>query len=128
MKIFSRFDLPDSPSFTCSTPSMTDQSQKAQCDIYNIIDSFAYNGALPTVPAAQFTDFDFTVDYQTALNTVIDAQERFESLPSNIRERFNNNPAGLLQFLENEDNRAEAISLGLVDGPSADSLDTDSKE
>ena len=108
MKIYSRFDVPPSPSVSFTLPSMTDQTQKNECDIYHIIDAFQYNGAVPIVPQATFTDFDFTLDYQKALNTVLDAQERFETLPSNIRERFGNSPAGLLSFLENKDNYDEA--------------------
>ena len=39
------------------------------------------------------------------------------TLPADLRKRFSNDPGQLLSFLENEDNRAEAIKLGLVNAP-----------
>jgi hypothetical protein len=36
------------------------------------------------------------------------------ALPANIRSRFDNDPAKLIDFMENPANREEAESLGLV--------------
>jgi len=38
-------------------------------------------------------------------------------LPADLRARFDNDPAQLIQFLENSDNKDEAIKLGLVNKP-----------
>ena len=54
------------------------------------------------------------VDYQEALGIVAQARESFLALPSSVRERFGNNPASLIDFLNDASNRAEAISLGLL--------------
>lgn len=106
-----------------SLPSMTQQHFKDECDINNIIARYEATGLL-TDPLQssgrmyEFGDYSAVQDYQDSLNCVIAAREMFDSLPSKIRERFNYDPARLLQFLGDDSNRDEAIRLGLVDPPS----------
>jgi hypothetical protein len=38
------------------------------------------------------------------------------ALPAKIRAKFDHDPNALLQFLQNEENRDEAIQIGLIDG------------
>jgi hypothetical protein len=38
------------------------------------------------------------------------------ALPAKIRARFDHDPNALLQFLQNDQNRDEAIQIGLIDG------------
>ncbi len=38
------------------------------------------------------------------------------ALPAKIRARFDHDPNALLQFLQDETNRNEAIEIGLIDG------------
>ena len=67
------------------------------------------------------------LDYHTSMNHVLAAQEAFQSLPSKIRQRFQNDPGQFLDFVQSEENREEAISLGLlpaVDGAGGGSLVT----
>lgn len=97
-------------------PSLTIQSAKDECDINLIIDR-AQRGMQPSfvnegVP--QFGDFSDVSDYQSAFNQVLAAQEQFEQLPSSVRERFQNDPAKLFEFLGSEANYDEAVKLGLV--------------
>jgi len=55
-------------------------------------------------------------DYHTALNAIRASEEAFMSLPAKLRVKFDHDPNALLQFLQNEQNRDEAIQLGLIDG------------
>lgn len=100
--------------------SLTVQSAAEECDINMIIDR-ANKGIYPPpsnrVP--QFGDFSEFPDYQSAMNSVIQAQEAFSQLPAKMRERFGNDPAKLLSFLADPANRSEAESLGLVNPPVA---------
>ena len=41
-------------------------------------------------------------------------QDDFMELPAQLRSRFNNDPAELIDFLGKEENREEATKLGLV--------------
>ena len=62
-----------------------------------------------------FGDFSQSTDY-TSVVLALDASKRaFESLPSSIRRRFNNDPAELVKFLEDPANREEAEKLGLIE-------------
>jgi len=53
-------------------------------------------------------------DYLTMQTRIADAQADFMKLPAEIRQRFKNDPAELLRFLENDNNAQEAAELGLI--------------
>lgn len=100
---------------TFSEPAATQQQFKDECDVNFILRRFADTGVLTHVSDSQpVFDECSEFDYLNAMNTVVRAQEDFEALPSNVRKRFNNSPAELFSFLAKEENRDEAVSLGLV--------------
>lgn len=100
----------------CEEPSLTQQHFKDETDINNILRQFNITGLLPeNALSPRYGDFTGINDYQSALNAVIAAQDEFMALPADLRARFNNNPEELINFLDNSDNRDEAIRLGLVD-------------
>lgn len=100
-------------------PSMTRQSEMDACDIHNILKQFSQQGfeALVRERASlgQYADLTALPDYQDALNTVLSAQSAFAALPSQVRERFSNDPARFVQFLADPANVQEAIRLGLAE-------------
>ena len=109
----------------CEEPSLTQQHFKDETDINNILRQFNITGMLPEAPLSpRYGDFSGIVDYHTALNSVIAAQSEFDGLPAQIRARFNNDPAELIEFLDDEKNRDEAVKLGLLDVPKAESTVT----
>jgi len=95
-------------------PSMTQQQYKDECDINHIMSRYMQTGELPRTKLGVYGDFSDMPDYQTALNTVLQAQDAFASLPAQIRQRFGNDPGALLEFLHDPSNKGEAIELGLV--------------
>lgn len=100
----------------CEEPSLAQQHFKDECDINNILRQFNITGMLPeSTLSPKYGDFTGISDYKTALDRVIAADEEFMALPAQLRARFDNEPANLIEFLENEENRAEAEKLGLVD-------------
>jgi len=105
----------------CEDPSLAQQHFKDECDINTILQKFNITGLLPETPLSpRYGDFTGISDYHTALNRVIAAQDEFDGLPANIRARFQNDPAQLIEFLENSDNRQEAEKLGLVEPAAAE--------
>jgi phage internal scaffolding protein len=105
----------------CEEPSLAQQHFKDECDINNILRQFNITGLLPEQPLSpRYGDFTGIGDYHTALNRVIAAQDEFEALPAQIRARFDNDPANLIEFLDNEKNRPEAEELGLVEKGAAE--------
>lgn len=54
-------------------------------------------------------------DFHAAHNKLIEAQVQFAGLPARVRSRFNNEPYQLLRFVEDPQNHAEAVLLGLAE-------------
>ena len=108
----------------CEEPSLAQQHFKEECDINTILQKFNITGILPEAPLSpRYGDFTGIGDYHTALNRVIAAQEEFEALPAQIRARFDNDPAQLIEFLQNDKNRLEAEELGLVEKVAAEAVE-----
>ena len=100
----------------CEEPSLTQQHFKDETDINNILRQFNITGLLPEAPLSpRYGDFTGIVDYHTALNAVIAAEDDFMALPAHLRARFQNDPENLINFLNDESNKDEAIQLGLID-------------
>lgn len=104
----------------------TEQSHKDIVNINKIIRKYDKNGVISHIQniEAQFGNLNGD-DFKVMTDKIIDARKKFDKLPSQLRNRFRNNPAELLQFMDDPDNRKEAIDLGLIRGdwtPSTDGL------
>lgn len=99
-------------------PSMTKQSFVAECDINNILKQYQTTGQLRHISAraaqGAYVDLPDDIDFQSALNTVLEGQNAFASLPAKLRARFGNDPANFLLFMADPSNQDEAIKLGLA--------------
>lgn len=98
--------------------SKTKQSDKDQADIHKIIAKFERTGLLPQRKATPLQGEMPQVDsFTEAMDVIITAQQTFESLPSDIRQKFENDPKEFLDFVGNPENEAEMIQLGLKEKP-----------
>lgn len=96
--------------------SLTKQCFAEDCDVNNIMKKWIKTGELPgTDVVPKFGDFTNVSDYQESCNRVIEAQMQFEALDSKIRSRFANDPANLMNFLQDPSNIEEGIALGLLE-------------
>lgn len=101
----------------CEDKSLAQQHMKDECDINVIVERFGVTGSLPVKSIEpSYGDFSGVSDYHTALNKIKAADAEFMALPAKLRAKFDHDPNALLNFLENEANRDEAIELGLIDG------------
>lgn len=100
-------------------PSMTKQSFTEECDINMIVARASTGADISHVNArvAQYGDFSQVPSYQAALDLVNRANGMFMSMDASVRERFNNDPARMVAFLQDSNNRDEAVKLGLVEPP-----------
>lgn len=99
----------------CEDATRTQQHFKDETDINNILRQFNVTGLLPQkAMSPRYGDFTGIGDYHSALNQVIAAEGEFMTLPAQLRARFNNDPQELIEFLENPENKQEAIKLGLL--------------
>lgn len=96
-------------------PSLTKQSFKDECDINKILRRFQTTGAIAHAHANQaYYDEIPELDYLEAMNITTKANQMFESLPSSLRAKFENKPEYYLAFVQDPDNEAELIKLGLA--------------
>lgn len=125
MEFYSRYN--PAPQVYADTygPTLTEQKHKQDCDINNILRRYSATGELihtnPNMPS--FDDFTNVPEFREMLDFVNYAHEQFAELPSDIRERFNNNPVRLVDFVNNEKNRDEAIRIGLIKPPNSQNLE-----
>lgn len=128
--VYSRFDLPPSPSVKFVKASLTRQEFADESDLNKIMEKYAAGVApIPSGSRApMFGDFSLLPDYQTSLEMIRQANDAFMELPSKLRERFDNDPGKLLEFLGDKANRDEAISLGLIDKPVDKPVDKPAEE
>lgn len=100
-------------------PSLTKQSFKNECDINQIIRRYIDTGGLSAqnlqgYASGEYGDFSDIPDYRSALDQVRRAGEAFDTLPAVVRERFQNNVAGFLDFCNDPSNLDELRALGLA--------------
>jgi len=101
---------------TFPKPTMTKQSFQDECNINSIMKKYEQTGLISHTKNVQGSYGDFTnvEDYHAAINRVHAAENAFMALPSQIRKKFNNDPAAMLAFLDDPSNRKEALELGLI--------------
>ena len=92
--------------------SLTSQAHKDECDINRIMLKWAKTGTIEhrNTFEGQYGDFSETPgDYHEAMTQVVQANEMFEGLPSQIRRRFGNDPG--VQDAKNVD---QMVDMGLA--------------
>lgn len=101
---------------TFDKPSLTQQYFRDDCDINKIIERFTRTGLMPQYPGEemQYGDYTSSVDYHEAMTIVAQAREQFEALPSAVRDKFDNDPAKMLDFVSKQENIEESVKLGLL--------------
>jgi len=96
-------------------PGKTIQSSKDEADINTIVKRFGLTGQLPqNVRVPLNADFDGVFDFQTAMNTINDAQRAFMAMPAEVRKRFGNDPGEFVDFVSDPKNQEEAVKLGIA--------------
>lgn len=100
--------------------SLTHQSFKDECDINRILRDFSVTGRLPdNVRVPSYGDFSEAMDFKACMNVIREAEESFAAMPSDVRERFANDPGKFLAFVHDEKNYDEAVKLGISVRPPA---------
>ena len=110
------YERSSKPGMTFEKPSLTQQHFKDECDINLIIKRFTKNdlALMAMMSDMQYGDYSTPVDFHEAMNIVIRAQEQFEALPSSVRDKFDNDPAKMLDFVSKKENIEESVKLGLL--------------
>lgn len=122
---FSVIDYVDTTGIDFSdSPSLTEQHHAADLEINRIVNRALRTGAVePSLMRTfgKYADATTAGDFLSANITYRKGVEAFEALPSDIRDRFHNDPVQLLTFIADEKNRDEAIKLGFIEAPAPES-------
>lgn len=113
------FKLPKIPGKSFEgVKTLTQQNFKASCDVNNIIDKFTKNGIIDSnslnKKEPRYGDFS-DVSYIESLEKVAAVRSSFELLPADIRARFDNDPAKVIDFVSDSKNHDECVEMGFLD-------------
>lgn len=119
MEIKSAYDDHDVESLMtgleCLDVSRAVQSSRDEVDINTIVRRFGLTGQLPhDLAVPQFADFDEVHDFHSAMNLIGQARDSFMAMPADVRERFDNDPQGLVAFVSDPANLEEMRKLGIA--------------
>lgn len=99
-------------------PSKTKQEFKQECNINHIVELYKKGAPLPLqITAGQFSDVSELGDYKTALDTVMEAERVFKTLPLVIKQAVNNTAAGFIDYVNDPSNKDQLVDWGLIAGP-----------
>lgn len=96
---------------------LTDQSDKKNCDINHIMDSFLKTGVLPNsrITSGAYSD---NLEKPQTLSEILDFaqqfREDFQSLPAAIRKAMNHDPKNFNAFISDPDNKDLLIEHGVL--------------
>lgn len=124
MQIFNKFKRKKRSQYRVvdfnGTKSKTDQSFRDESNINNIMKKYdktqvLYDPRQQSFRQPQFGDFSEIPNFQEVRNLMIEADEAFLTLPSRVREKFGNDVEKMIAWLKDENNRDEAIEIGLIE-------------
>lgn len=99
----------------CTDPTRAQQQFKEETDINTIVERFGLTGQLPQnlrMPIQE--EFVDVMDYQTALNKIMEADDAFMKMPAAIRAEFQNDAGKFVEFVTNKENIAKCREWGLA--------------
>lgn len=116
MKFYTGYDRPPRAGYACAGASMTSQEFKRDCDINHIVKRAQRTGTIPVVPRElMYGDEDETAgNLQAKMDLINSIRAHFDSLPSDVRLRFNNDALAFNAWVINPDNYDEAVKMGLI--------------
>lgn len=102
--------------------SKTKQSERDAANINTIIAQYRSTGTLNRVneQTPLYGDFTQAQDLQSQLHRTMEAQARFDALPSALRNAADNDPVKFLEMTNDDDGLTLLIELGLVMVPDLD--------
>jgi len=96
--------------------SLTVQSGKEDADINVIAKRMGATGQMPQpLDLSFYQDASDLPDLRAILEYSREAERAFMALPPEVRKRFHNSAAELWEFVLDDNNREEAVRIGLID-------------
>ena len=104
--------------FETEGESLTEQQYAEESQILSKIRKYDSQGFFDSINRnpAQYTDFTQVRDLSDAIDQIENAREAFQTIPSDVRKRFNNSASEFFDFASKESNYNELVKLGLATG------------
>lgn len=97
--------------------TMTEQHHVGETNINSIMRKYRKTGELPTPPSGNvYGDFVNAQDFHNTQNRLIEANDQFMEMPSDLRTRFDNDAGKFFGFVNDPQNLEECRKIGLI-GP-----------
>jgi hypothetical protein len=91
----------DEAAFVPSGESMTVQSMSEDADLNVLMKRYGITGKFPENPRIpQYGDFTHVTDFRGAIEAARDAMDKFMEFPAELRQRFDNNPQFMLDYMQ----------------------------
>ena len=123
--------------FETEGESLTEQQFAEESQTINKIRKYDSQGFFDSINRnpAQYNDFTQVRDLADAIDQIENARDAFQTIPSDIRKKFNNSPSEFFDFASKESNYDELVKLGLATAKIVDqvkekvsSVDVEEKE
>lgn len=110
--------------FQTEGESLTEQQFAEESQILSKIRKYDSQGFFDSVNRnpAQYNDFTQVRDLADAIDQIEQARDAFQTIPSDVRKKFNNSPSEFFDFASKEDNYDELVKLGLATGKIVDQV------
>lgn len=97
--------------------SLTQQHLKDETNINRIMEKYERSGVITHLSSriAQYGDFSNVGTFHQAMVKLQEAQNLFNDVPSEIRKKFDNDPAKFIEFCSDENNIEELREMGLAE-------------
>lgn len=98
------------------TISLTKQAHKAECDINLILKQYQKTGQITHISkqTPTYSDLPDHSDYQSSLSILREAENAFATLPSQVRDKFDNDPANFLAAFNDASQIPYLREMGLL--------------
>lgn len=102
--------------FETTGDSLTQVQFQEESEINTILRSHDRNQHIQSIHRgnALYSDFSNVTDFTEALEMIKDANKEFMNIPSDIREKFQNDAGKFYQYASNPDNHEGLVELGLA--------------
>ena len=105
-------------SILCPDDGLTQQHFKAECDVNEIVRRYVQTGDSALLEGSSrpvYADVsELPTDLVSAYDAIGQAEDAFMRLPSQVRKSLDNDPARLVQWLANPENKGDAVKFGLM--------------
>lgn len=95
------------------------QQFREDCNIRSIMSRVRSGTQQMPFPAGIYMDCSMVHDLQSSIELNRQLMADFHTIPPLLRDRFRNDPFELLRYLSDDNNRAEAVRLGIIEPPAA---------